>query len=106
MLARRRDHGPPAARRPGLLDGHLGQAPMELAGLRLGAHDVEGEVLENAQPDPVAERFATVLAAVLLVHRGRRPGESVAMEGAVHDRGHPPAGDGVAAELEQAGGHS
>ena len=72
VLARRGDDRPPAARRPGLLEGDLGEVPLEPTGLVLGPDDVEGEVLEGPQPDAVAGRLAAVLAVAAVVDRPRR----------------------------------
>ena len=70
-----------------------------------GADEVEGEVLQRPEPDPVAGRKTAVLAVAAVVDRVGRAGEPVAMEGAVDDRRDPPAGDRVLAQLEQAGRH-
>ena len=61
--------------------------------------------LRIAQPDAVAFGLPAVLAAVLRLDRGGRPGEPIPMEGAIDDRRDPPAGDRVAAQLEEAGSH-
>ena len=42
----------------GLRERHLAEAALELAGLVVGADDVEGEVLEDPEPDAVAGRLA------------------------------------------------
>ena len=76
VLAGWRDDGPPAARRPGLLDRDLDEVPVELAGLGLGPDDVEREILEDPQPDAVALGLAAVLAAVLLLDRSAPPGRT------------------------------
>ena len=105
MLARRRDRRPPAARRPGLRQRDLHHAGVEGARLGVRADDVERVVLERPDADAVAGRIAAVLALAAVVDRLGLEGEPVAMEGAVDDRGHPPAGDRVLAQLEQAGRH-
>jgi len=105
MLEGRRDHRPPAARGAGHVEGDLGEALVELAGLLFRPHHVEGVVLENPQAHPVTLRQPAVLAvaAVVDLRRGRR--ESVPVEGPIDDRGDPPAGDRVLPQLEQACGH-
>ena len=105
MLARRRDDRPPAPRRAGLRERHLGEAcAVELAGLVVGPDDVEREVLEHPVAHAVARRAASSSRSrTSVVDRLCRPREPVAMERAIDDRRDPPAGDRVLAQLEQAG---
>ena len=105
VLAGRGDDRPPRAARPGVGERDLGDAVVELAGLLVGADDMEREVLEGPEPDAVAGRQPAVLAVAAVVDLVRGPGEPVAMEGAIDDRRDPPAGDRVLAQLEQAGSH-
>ena len=105
MLARRRDDRPPAAGRPGSIERDLGEPAVQGPRLCLGADDVEREVLEHPDADAVTRRIDAVAAlAVVLDRLGRKP-ESIAMERAIDDGRDPPAGDGVLAQLEQAGRH-
>ena len=67
--------------------------------------DVERVVLEGPDPDAVARRLGAVLALAAVVHRSAPQREAAAVELAIDDRGDPPAGDGVAAQLEEAGAH-
>lgn len=106
VLAGWSDHRSPAARGPSFVEGNLGEALAELAPFFLGPDDVEGVVLEDAKANPIAVGQPAVLAIVAVVDLLGRAGKSVAMEGAVDDRGHPPARDRVLPKLEQAGGHS
>ena len=87
----------------------LGQAvvAIELARLDVGPDDVKREILEHARPYAVAGRAGAVGAAEhLVVDLLGCPGESIAMERAIHDRGDPPARDRVLAQLEQAARHA
>ena len=105
MLTRAGHDRPPAAGGACLRQGDLDDARVELTRLRLRADDVERVILEDPETDTVTRRVGAVLAATVIVHRIRRLGEPIAVERAVDDGGHPPAGDGVLAQLEQTGGH-
>ena len=106
MLAGRRDDRPPAPGGARLGERDLGDAAIELASVVVGPDDVEREVLEHPDPDAVAVRGRAVGAAEdAVVDRLGGAREPVAVERAVDDRRHPPAGDRVLAQLEQAGGH-
>ena len=105
VLAWWRDDRSPAAARPCLRQRDLGERPVQLAGVLVRADDVEGEVLERPDPDPVARRQPAVLAVAAIVDQLGRRREPVAMKGAIHDGGDPPAGNRVLPELEQSCGH-
>jgi hypothetical protein len=90
VLARRRDDGPPAARRPRLVERNLGEVSLTATGLVLGADHVKGEVLEGSQPDAVARGLAAVLAVAAVVDRPGSKPEPVAMERAIDDGRNPP----------------
>ena len=107
VLVGRRDDRPPPARRARLRQRDLAEATLELAGVVAGADDVEREVLEHPDADPVAVRGGAVGAAEqAVVDRLGGAREPVAVERAVDDRRDPPAGDRVLAQLEQSGGHA
>ena len=106
VLAGRSDDRPPRAGGPRLRQGDLGETLVKLARLLARADDVEGVVLEHPDPDPVALRCRAVRTAEqVVVDRLGGPGEAVEVEGAVHHRGDPPAGDRVLSQFEQPGGH-
>ena len=65
----------------------------------------EGEVLQDPGPDAVARRDPAVEAVPVVVDGLGVRHEALALELAVDERRHPPAGDGVAAQLEEPGGH-
>jgi hypothetical protein len=106
VLAGRRDDRLPGPGGPELGQADLGDAAVEGLRLLLRADDVEGEVLEDPGPDAVAGGLAAIPTDAAVVDRGCPEAEAVAMELAVDDRGHPPAGDGVLAQLEEAGAAS
>ena len=106
MLARRGDDRPPAPGRARWARATWAKPAIELARVVAGPDDVEREVLEHPDADPVAlGRRAVRTAEQVVVDRLGGAREAVAMEGAIDDGRHPPAGDRVLAELEQAGGH-
>ena len=105
VLLRRRHHRAPRARRPRVAERHLRHAALPGVRLLLGAGDGEREVLEGPQPDAVAGRDPAVEAVAAVLDLLGRQGEPLALERPVDDRRHPPAGDRVLAELEQALAH-
>ena len=106
MLAGRGDDRSPAARRAGLGQRDLGEAEVELPRVVVGADDVEREVLEHPDARAVALGGRAVGATEeMVVDELGGPREAVAMERAIDDGSHPPAGDRVLAQLEEPGRH-
>ena len=66
---------------------------------------VNAKSLRIRSADAVAGRDAAVEAVAVVVDQGRGHREPLAVERPVHHRRHPPAGDGVLAQLEQALAH-
>ena len=77
----------------------------QLARLGFGADRAEGEVLEDPGPHAATGRQAAVEAIPVVVDELGAGDETGAVELAVDERGDPPAGDRVAPQLEEAGGH-
>ena len=73
--------------------------------VELAPGDREGLGLEHPDARAVIRARATVLAAAEVLHRLGLAGEAGAVELAVDDGGHPPAGDVVAPQLEETPGH-